>query len=133
MGGMTPEERAVMLYNYVAEDEQLREQGDRGMDLRALFARQIRAAVAEAYEDAARLRAVLVALRTHPVVDGMTCRIRDQSKEAGTENPIPLADAALARVARLEAALRMASDELQHDYAHTHPVIVAIDAALEGR
>ena len=55
MGGMTPEERAVMLYNYVAEDEQLREQGDRGMDLRALFARQIRAAVAEAYEDAARI------------------------------------------------------------------------------
>ena len=42
------------------------------------------------------------------------------------------ADRLCARVARLEAALRMASDELQHDYAHTHPVIVAIDAALAG-
>lgn len=42
----------------------------------------------------------LEALRTHPVVAGLSARIRDDSRRVGITNPLDLADAALRKAGR---------------------------------
>jgi hypothetical protein len=55
-------------------------------------------ALGEAHRELAR---ALEAMRSHPVVSGLSARIRNESSRSGIPNPLDLAEAALSKAGRL--------------------------------